>query len=99
MFAGYVGGRAAILCMPLVSTLEVIDQLPAPSAVVVPSSVLPSNNSTVAPASAVPVNTGVVMLVMLSVLDDPLSLAAARSGAEIDGPAVSIVTTNAAEVV
>src|SRR5689334_14888878 len=38
---------------------------------------------TVLPASTVPVKVGVVMLVVLSVLDEPLSLAAVRSG--VDG--------------
>ena len=36
---------------------------------------------TVLPASAVPVKVGLVTLVMLSVLDTPLSEAATRSGA------------------
>ena len=38
-------------------------------------------------------------VVMLSVLDDPLSLTAARSGTETTGAVVSIVTTNGADVV
>ena len=45
---------------------------------------------TVLPASAVPVKVGVVMLVMLSVLDTPLSDAAARSG--VDGAAGAMVS-------
>src|SRR5258705_187357 len=62
----------------------VIDQLPEPFAVAVPRTVVPlvSNSVTVAPTSApLPVNTGVVTLVMLSVLDDPVSVTAVMSGA------------------
>ena len=62
----------------------VIDQLPEPSAARVPSTVVPSvsYSVTVAPASApLPLTVGVVLLVRLSVLDAPLSDAAARSGA------------------
>ena len=46
----------------------------------VPIAVVPSNRVTVAPASAMPVKVGKAMLVMLSVLDTPLSDAASRSG-------------------
>ena len=51
-------------------------QAPEPSAVTVPSTVVPSvsNSVTVLLASAVPVNTGVVLLVMPSVFEAPLSL-------------------------
>ena len=56
-----------------------------PVATPVPITVVPSNKVTVLPASAVPVKVGVAALVMLSVLDLPLSDAAVRSGA--DGPA------------
>ena len=50
------------------------------------------------PASAVPVKVGVVTLVMLSVLDTPLSDAASRSGADgAAGAMVSMVTGKAAE--
>src|SRR5919108_490970 len=73
-------------------------QLPLPSAVAVPTLVAPANRSTVLPASAVPVNVGVVTLVRLSVLEVPLSLAAARSGADgAAGAAVSTVTLRAVE--
>ena len=89
--------RAAILWVPLASTLEVIDQLPLASAVALPSTVLPSSSCTRAPASAVPLKTGVVMLVMLSVLELPLSLESVKSGAETAGVVVSIVTTTAAK--
>ena len=71
--------------LPPVSVELVIDQLPEPSAVAVPRTVVPlvSNSVTVAPASApLPVKVGVVTLVMLSVLDEPVSVAAVRSGAD-----------------
>ena len=57
----------------------------------VPTTVVPSNKVTVLPASAVPVKVGVVTLVMLSVLDTPLSDAVIRSrlaggrGSGVDG--------------
>ena len=48
------------------------------------------------PASAVPVKVGVVTLVMLSVLDKPLSDAVSRSGADgAAGAVVSMVTAKA----
>ena len=55
---------------------------PRPGAVAmpVPITVVPSNRVTVLPASAVPVKVGVVTLVMLSVLDVPLSDAVASPG-------------------
>src|SRR3954469_15896786 len=65
--------------LPLVSVELVIDQLPEPSATAVRADVLLllSNSVPVPPASApLPVNTGVVLLVMLSVFDEPLSVAA-----------------------
>src|SRR4051794_34131014 len=46
---------------------------------------------TVLPASAVPVNVGGGTLVMLSVLDTPLSLASARSG--VEGAAGGVLST------
>ena len=57
-------------------------QLPEPSAVAVPNNVVPlvSYNLTVLLASAVPVKTGVLLLVMLSVLDVPVSEATVKSG-------------------
>src|SRR6195952_5916394 len=62
--------------------------------------VAPSNSVTVALASAVPANAGVVTLVMLSVLDAPVSDDASRSGAPgATGAAVSMVTASAAEAV
>ena len=89
------------VCAPEDSALEVIVQLPSPAAVVVPSTVVPSVSYrvTVAPGSALPpVTVGVVTLVRLSVLEAPLSLAVARSGAEgAKGAAISTVTTSDAE--
>ena len=59
------------------------DQSPLPSAVVVPKEVMPEKSSTVLSASAVPVRVGVVSVVILSVLELPVSEAASRSG--VDG--------------
>ncbi len=74
-----------ILCAPSVRGELAMDQLPEPSAAVVPRSVVPllSYSLTVAPASAVPVNVGVVTLVTWSLLEVPLSLALLRAG--VDG--------------
>ena len=72
---------AAIACVPADITFEVMDQAPVGLALPEPIKVAPSNKVTVEFASAVPVNTGVVTLVILSVLDAPLSEAAVRSGA------------------
>ena len=88
---------ALMLCVPSLSVLLVMLQLPLPSAVVVPSTVLPSSNTTALLASAVPEKVGVVTLVLLSVLELPLSLAARRSGTETAGPVVSMVMLSAAE--
>ena len=64
----------------------------------VPITVVPSSKVTVLPASAVPVKVGVVTLVMLSVLDVPLSDAATRSGrVGAAGAVVSMVTDKAAD--
>jgi hypothetical protein len=53
---------------------------------------------TVLPASAVPVRVGVVMLVMLSLEDEPVSDAVARSGTDgTAGAVVSIVTARPEE--
>ena len=78
--------------MPSASALPTVKvQAPVPSAVVVPKLVLPPrNNWTVLLASAVPVNVGVLTLVRLSVLEEPLSLAASRSG--VDGAAGAVVS-------
>ena len=76
------------------------DQSPLPSAVVVPKDVIPEKSSTVLLASAVPVRVGVVSVVILSVLELPVSEAASRSGVDgADGDAVSIVIVKALEAV
>src|SRR5436190_1492069 len=67
-------------------------QFPLPLATVVPSEVGPArNSSTVLLASAVPLNVGVVTLVMLSVLEVPVSVAAVRSG--VEGAAGGVLST------
>ena len=87
--------------LPALSVLDVMLQLPEPSAVAVPSTVVPSvsYNFTVAPASTpLPVMVGVVKLVMLSALLAPVSEPLARSGAfDADGAVVSIVTVSPAD--
>ena len=84
---------AVMTCAPFDRTDVAMLQLPLPSANPVPTRVVPLYSRTVAPASAVPVKVGVVTLVMLSVLDIPLSDAAIRSGADgATGACVSIVT-------
>ena len=72
---------AVSVCDPSLNADDVIDQLPLPSAVAVPSTVVPSvsNKVTVALASQVPVMTGVVILVMRSLLELPESLAVAKA--------------------
>ncbi len=65
--------------------------MPLPSAVVVPLLTPSTKTSTVLLASAVPVKVGVVSLVMLSLLEEPVSLPAERSGAAgVVGAVVSI---------
>src|SRR4029079_15750524 len=91
---------AVSVWLPAASVELVIDQLPEASARPVPSTVVPlvSNSVTVAPASAPPpVNTGVVLLVMLSVCEVPVSVAAVMSGADGAAAAVSIVMARPAE--
>lgn len=72
---------AVMVWLPLLKADDVMLQLP-PVAVAVPRTVVPSVSYkvTVLPASAVPVKVGVVLLVMLSVLDDPVSEALVMSG-------------------
>ena len=78
------------------STVKV--QLPLLSAVVEPNELDPVNNSTVLPASAVPVKVGVVSLVLLSVLEMPVSDEEARSGVEGgDGAVASTVIDKEAD--
>ena len=72
---------AVTLCDPSLRVLLAMVQLP-PVAVVVPKSVAPSYSVTVLPASAVPVKTGVVLLVILSVLLMPVSVPLVMSGVE-----------------
>ena len=91
--------RAAMLCTPSAKALEVIVQVPPAVAVALPTTVPPSSSSTSEPATAVPVKVGVVTLVMLSVDELPLSLAAVKSGVPgAAGGVVSIVIVNAADV-
>src|SRR5436190_4873032 len=60
---------ACKLCTPSESVEgTVIDQFPAPSAMVEPKSVRPSNSCTVEPAAVMPAIVGWLMLVILSVL-------------------------------
>jgi hypothetical protein len=90
---------AVSVCAPSPSALVVIDQLP-PVAVAVPSTVVPSVSYSVTadPASAVPVIVGVVLLVMPSVLELPLSSAVARPVVPgVAGAVLSTVTLSPAE--
>ncbi len=65
---------------------------------VVPSLTPSTKTSTTALAAAIPVRLSVVSLVMLSVSDNPVSLAAARSGVPgASGAVVSMVTVRAEE--
>ena len=73
---------AVMLWVPSARVEAVMVHCPAIVAMPVPITVVPSNKVTVLPASAVPVKVGVVTLVMLSVLDAPLSEAATRSGTD-----------------
>ena len=88
---------AVMLWVPFARVEAVMVHVPA-VATPVPTAVVPSNRVTVLPVSAVPVKVGVVTLVMLSVLDTPLSDAATRSGADgAAGATVSMVTDKAAD--
>src|SRR5207253_3018160 len=75
---------AVIVWLPEASVEAVMLQSPVPSALPLPTTVVPSVSYSVMvlPASAVPVKVGVATLVRLSVLDEPESEAAARSGAK-----------------
>ena len=89
------------LWAPEASVLLVMLQTP-PVATAVPSTVVPSVSYNVIrlPASAVPATTGVVMRVTRSLLEAPLSLAAAKTGAAgAMGAVVSMVIANASEAV
>ncbi len=65
------------LCTPFAKVEAATVHFP-PVATPVPITVVPSSKATVLPASAVPVKVGVATLVMLSVLDLPLSDVATR---------------------
>ena len=83
---------AVIAAVPFKSAADsgtVKDQLPEPSAVVLPREFPSAKSSTVLPASAVPVKVGAVSLVRLSVSELPESDAAIRSGVEGAAGAVS----------
>lgn len=74
---------AVIVWLAELNVDEVMLQLPEPSDVVVPNTVVPSVSYkvTVLLAVAVPLKTGVVLLVMLSELDAPESVPLVMSGA------------------
>jgi hypothetical protein len=87
---------AVMLCAPWLRAGLVTVQ--GEFAVVLPIGVGPANRVTVLPASAAPVKVGVVVVVMLSLLEDPVSDAAVMSGAEgAAGAVVSIVIESAAD--
>ena len=92
--------RATIVCEPLVIAEPTVILHTPPL-----TTVLPIEPSTleirviVSPVVPVPVKVGVVLLVILSVLEEPLSLAAVRSAAlGALGAVVSIVTVSALEL-
>ena len=62
--------------------LTLIDQLPPASAGLKPRTAAPSLRKTLAKGSAVPVKVGMVLLVMLSVFEAPVSVAAVITGVE-----------------
>jgi len=74
----------------------VIDHGSAPKTAVVPIVTPSISSATTEPGSAVPLKVGVVSVVMLSVLDAPVSELATRSGAVATGAAVSMTTVSAA---
>src|SRR5919106_3050855 len=91
---------AVMLWGPLLSVLVVMLYAP-PVAEPLPTSTPSLKRRTVLPASAEPVKVGVVSVVTLSVLEPPVSEAAARSGGEGAGGGVvslATVTVRAAEV-
>src|SRR5206468_3168233 len=76
----------------------IVQPPPGLAALALPKTVNPSkSNSTYEPASAVPVNVGVLILVRLSVLDVPVSLAVDMSGVVLGVMTVSIVTVSEGE--
>ena len=96
---------AIIVREPSASAGRVADQFPDPSTptdVMVPPERLspPTDDTSETPVfgSPVPSRTGVVSLVMLSALSEPVSVAAVRSGADgTDGSVRSIVTDSPAD--
>src|SRR4051812_46429231 len=82
---------------PATRVVAVIDQVPREGGVPGAITVAPARKVTVLLAPAVPVKTGLTTLVMLSVLDTPLSEVAARSGTDGAAIAVSMVTDRAAD--
>ena len=88
-----------MLRMPLARAEVVTLHDPSVSdATAVPTLVAPLKIVIVLPCSAVPVKVGVLLLVMLSVLDTPVSDAAVISGTDgAGGTAVSMVTAKAAD--
>ena len=83
---------AVMALLPSVSAADagtVKDQLPEPSAVVLPREVEPAKSSTVLLASAFPLKLGVGLLVRLSELEVPVSDVGVRSGVEGAAGAVS----------
>ena len=89
---------AVMLCTPSKRADAVIVQAPVAVETALPIAVVPSYRTTVVEAGAVPLKIGVVILVMLSVDDLPLSVSVVRSGVEgTVGAAVSMVTDSDAD--
>src|SRR5436190_7128883 len=85
------------LCTPLARLLAGMVQL-LPVTTAVPSELVPSKSVMVVPFSQVPVSVGEVTLVIPSLLETPLSLAAVSCGIDgVSGAVVSIVTLNTAD--
>src|SRR5256885_16939177 len=85
-----------MLLAPVVSVLVVIDHWPDPLAVPVPTTVPLERISAVVFACDVPENVGVRSSVLLSVLEEPVSDDATRSGTDgTFGLVASIVTDSA----
>src|SRR2546423_1846977 len=90
--------REGKLNVPLGNGRLVIVRAPWALDVAVPNTVLFTIRSMVVFAGPVPVNVGVLSVVLLSVLDAPVSEAAVRSGTPgTGGGVVSIVTDSAAD--
>ena len=86
-----------MMCWPSTSGVVSVIEYAPPVAIAVPSSVVPSKMLTVAPVSAVPVKVGNVTLVMLSLLETPVSLAGSNDGVPTAGACVSTTALNATE--